>query len=58
MRNAGSGIDMQKQKVCIQGLGRGSHSKNKWQFPPTSTWGSSTDVLATCLERQMEAAQS
>jgi len=47
-----------KQKVCIRGLGRGSHSKNKQQSPPASPCGSSTNVLATRLERRMEAAQS
>jgi len=28
MRNAGSGIDLPKQKVRVRGLGRGFHLKN------------------------------
>jgi len=58
MRNASSGVDLPKQKVRVRGLGRGSRSKNKRQSPPASPCGSSTNELATRLERQMEAAQS
>jgi len=50
---AGSGVDLPKQKVRIRGLGRGSRF---WQSPPISLSGSSTNVFATRLERQMEAA--
>jgi len=51
MRNAGLGVDLPKQKVRVQGLGRGFRSKNKRQSPSVSPCGSSTDVLATRLER-------
>jgi len=47
MINAGPGVDLPKQKVRIQGLGRGFIQKNKRQSPPTSPCGSSTNVLAT-----------
>jgi len=36
----------------------GSSSKNKRQSPPASPCGRSTNLLATRLERRMEAAQS
>jgi len=58
MRNAGSSVDLPKQKVRVRGLGRGFRSKNKRQSPPASSCGSSTNVLATRLKTQMEAAQN
>jgi len=57
-RNAGSGVDLPKQKVRVQGLGRGSRSKNKRQSTPASPYGNSTNALAIRLERRMKAAQS
>jgi len=55
--DAGSGV-AQYKKLCVRGLDRGSRSKSKRQFPPASPYGSSTNVLATRLERRMEAAQN
>ena len=42
----------------VRVLGRGARSKNKRQSPPARSSGSSTNVPATRLERQMEAVQS
>ena len=47
-----------ENSYCFPVLGRGTHSKNKRQFPPASPSGRSTNELATRLERQMEGAQS
>ena len=53
-----SQIVIQRNPYGVRVLGRGARSKNKRQSPPASTSGSSTNVPATRLERQMEAAQS
>jgi len=58
MNYAGLGVDLTKQKVRVRGLGRWSRLKNKRQSSQASPCGSSTNVLATRLERRMEAAQS
>ena len=44
--------------MAFESQGRRARSKNKRQSPPTSPSGSSSNVPATRLERQMEAAQS
>ena len=48
----------QYKKVRVRVLGRGARSKNKRQSPSVSLSGSSTNVLATRLERRMGTAQS
>jgi len=58
--DAGSGESgvAQYKKLRVRGLGRRSRSKSKRQSSPASPCGSSTNVLATRLERRMEAAKS
>ena len=53
-----SQVVIQRIPYGVRVLGRGTRSKNKRQSPPSSPSGSSTNVPATRLERQMEAAQS
>ena len=53
-----SQVVIQRNPNGVRVLGRGARSKNKRQSPPASPSGSSINVLATRLERQMEAAQS
>ena len=51
-------VIIQQNPYGVQVLGRRTRSKNKRQPPPASPSGSSTNMPATRLERQMEAAQS
>ena len=51
-------VVIQRNPYGVRVLGRGDRSKNKRQSPPASPSGSSINVLATRLERRMEAAQS
>ena len=53
-----SQVVIQRNPYDVRVLGRGARSKNKRQSPPASRSGSSTNVPAANLERQMEAAQS
>ena len=53
-----SQVVIQRNPYGIRVLGRGARSKNKRQSLPAGPSGSSTNVLATRLERRMEAAQS
>ena len=53
-----SQVFIQRNPCGIRVLGREALSKNKRQSPPASPSGISINVLATCLERRMEAAQS
>jgi len=58
MRNAVSRLTCPNKKSTFEALSRGCRSKNKWQSWPASPNGSSTNLLATHLERRIEAAQS
>ena len=53
-----SQVIIQQNPYGVRVLGRGAHSKNKRQSLPASPSGSSINVPAARLERQMEAAQS
>ena len=57
-RGAPRDSQVKRNPYGVRVLGRGAHSKNKRQSPPASPSGSSINVPATRLERQMEAAQS
>ena len=48
----------QNKKDHVRVLGRGTRSKSKRHFPPTSLLGSSTNMPATRLERRSRTAQS
>ena len=52
-----SQIVIQRNPYGVRISGRGARSKNKRQSPPASPSGSSINVLATLLERRIEAAQ-
>ena len=53
-----SQVVIQRKLKGVRVLGRGDPSENKRQSLPASPSGSSTNVLATRLERRMEIAQS
>ena len=49
----------QNKKARVRVFGRGARSKHKRQFPPSSShFGTSTNVLATRLERRRGTVQS
>ena len=51
-------VVIQRNPYGVRVLGRGARSKNKRQSPLASPSGSSINVLATRLQRRMEAVQS
>ena len=53
-----SHVIIQQNPYGVRVLGKRACSKNKRQSPPASSSGSSNNVPATGLKRQMEASQS
>ena len=51
-------VIVQNKNDQVQVLGRGARSKSKRHFPPASILGSSINVPATRLERQLRTLQS